>query len=515
MMTWRRWTLMSVGICLLVIGLTGRAGAVYIDSERTFRIIAKVQTRVTFRLQDSSGFTEPADIGFGDLVQWRNLALIELDHDLRDLTDQLDILYPLKALDIRAKYHIVGRFMYDGVYDVGPQSFQDVKDNDKENITNFSHQYDLWECYLDLSRHNAFLRIGKQNLAWGETDVFRLLDGINPLDNTFGGPFEDVDDRRIPLWMLRGSYNFGNVGPIGSLTLEGFWVPGNWDARVAPIAPAGTPYAAPKPASPLPSVLVTPSKVMSSSRWGVRLLGVLGGNYSFNIAHYKTYMDILSLRLAVGDSPLDAWMELSYPAVQITGASMNFWESHTDVIVRAEVAWFWDEPVFIPQENLPIEPLPFPIPGVPGLPQNGTIPKKDKLKWMIGLDKQMWIRSLNKTSTFLMSFQWFATWVNDFDERMRQPLALYPEATNFSAEKEFSSNFTFLTNTMYLKGALNPQLVLAYDIRGAWMFVPSIKYIREPFRFLVQYSGIVGNMTGFGAFRDRDQIAFIVTYQLN
>jgi len=134
---------------------------------------------------------------------------------------------------------------------------------------------------------------------------------------------------------------------------------------------------------------------------------------------------------------------------------------------------------------------------------------------MIGLDKQMWIRSLNKTSTFLMSFQWFATWVNDFDERMRQMFALYPESTNFSAAKEFTSNFTFLTNTNYLKGALNPQLVLAYDIRGAWMFVPSIKYILEPFRFLVQYSGIVGNMTGFGGFRDRRQIAFIVTYQLN
>jgi hypothetical protein len=514
-MALRRWVLLCVGVCLLVIGIAGRAGAVYIDSERTFRVIAKVQTRVTFRLQDASGFTAPADVGIGDLVQWRNLALIELDHDLRDLTDQLDIFYPLKALDIRAKYHIVGRFMYDAVYDVGPQSFQDLKEYDKENITNFSQQYDLWECYLDLSRNDAFLRIGKQNLAWGETDVFRLLDGINPLDNTFGGPFEDLDDRRIPLWMLRGSYNFGNVGPIGSLTLEGFWVPGNWDARVAPIAPAGTPYAPPQPPSPLPKVLVPPSKVMSSSRWGVRLLGVLGGNYSFNIAHYKTYMDVLSLRLAVGDSPLDAWSELSYPAVQITGASMNFWESHTDVIVRSEVAWFWDEPVFIPEVNLPMAPLPFPVPGIPGLPQNGTVPKKDQLKWMIGLDKNVWLRSLNKTSTFMMSFQWFATWVSDFDERQCQPLALYPESTHFSAAKEFSSNFTFLTNTMYLKGALNPQMVLAYDIRGAWMFVPSIKYILEPFRFLVQYSGIVGNMSGFGAFRDRDQIAFIVTYQLN
>jgi len=515
MMAWRRGFLTSLGVCLLVSGLAGRVGAVYIDSERTLRVIAKAQSRVTFRLQDSDGFTQPADIGIGDLVQWRNLALIEIDHDLGNLTDQLDILYPLKALKIRSKYHVVGRFLYDAVYDVGPQAFRDVKENDKENITDFSHQYDLWECYLDLSRSDLFVRIGKQNLAWGETDVFRLLDGINPLDNTFGGPFEDLDDRRIPLWMLRGSYNFGKVGPIRSFSVEGFWVPGNWDARVAPIAPAGTPYAAPQPPSPLPRVLITPSKQMSSSRWGVRLMGILGGNYNFSLAHYKTYLDILSLRLAVGDSPLDAWSELSYPDVQITGASLNFWESHTDVIVRSEVAWFWDEPVFIPEVNLPIEPLPFPIPGIPGLPVNGTIPKKNHLKWMLGADKNLWLRTLNKTSTFMVSFQWFASWVEDFDERMRQPLALYPEATNFSAAKELSSTFTLLTNTMYLKGALTPQLVLAYDIRGVWMFVPSVKYIREPFRFLIQYSGIVGTLSGFGAFRDRDQIAFIITYQLN
>ncbi len=75
--------------------------------------------------------------------------------------------------------------------------------------------------------------------------MFRLLDSINPLDNTFGGPFEDLDDRRIPLWMLRGSYNLGNVGPVKSLGLEAFWVPGMWDASISPWAPKGTPYSAP------------------------------------------------------------------------------------------------------------------------------------------------------------------------------------------------------------------------------------------------------------------------------
>jgi len=32
---------------------------------------------------------------------------------------------------------------------------------------------------------------------------------------------------------------------------------------------------------------------------------------------------------------------------------------------------------------------------------------------------------------------------------------------------------------------------------------------------MIQYSGIIGNMAGFGAFRDRDQNTFISSYLLN
>jgi hypothetical protein len=114
-----------------------------------------------------------------------------------------------------------------------------------------------------------------------------------------------------------------------------------------------------------------------------------------------------------------------------------------------------------------------------------------------------------------MSLQYFGTWVQDYDDRMRVPLALYPEATNFTAAKELEGIFTFLMNTDYYGGDIVPQMVVAYDARGVLMFQPSVNYIFGPFRFMIQYSGIVGNMAGFGAFRDRDQITFIFSYLLN
>jgi hypothetical protein len=365
----------------------------------------------------------------------------------------------------------------------------------------------------------VFFRLGKQNLAWGETDVFRLLDGINPLDNTFGGPFEDLDDRRIPLWMLRGSYSFSTVGPLDSLTVEGFWVPGNLDARVSPLAPYGTPYSPPLPLLPPPALqrFVYPEKSMSNSRWGVRVMAMLWG-MNLSVAHYKTFMDAPSARFLVLPDPPPLgtiFQEISFDDIQVTGGSLNFWESMTDTVIRGELAWFWNEAVFIPDINIPIQPLPFTIPGLPGIPQTGEIPEKDFLRWMIGMDKNVWIRPLNKTNTFLISMQYFGQWVSDYDGRMKNAVPIYPNDTEFPAVREVEGTFTFLANTFYMNGKVTPQMVVAYDVRGAWLIQPSVNLLREPFRFMIQYSGIVGNFTGFGFFRDRDQITFILSYLLN
>jgi hypothetical protein len=407
--------------------------------------------------------------------------------------------------------------MYEAVYNVGPQELKNVRENDKENIDSFKQAYDLWECYADISKGPAFMRIGRQNLSWGETDVFRLMDLINPLDNTFGFVFEDLDDRRIPLWMLRGTVGLGNLGPVNSLSLEGFWVPGNWDVRVGPIAPSGTPYAAPLPPAPVPILVETPDKEMSNSRWGARLMGVVG-TANFSIGHYKSFLDLPGTILNVEDTGTlipNAYLELFWDDVQVTGFSMNWWESMTDTVIRSEVAMFWDEAVFIPEINTPLVPLPIPIPGIPGLPAQGDKTEKDILRFMVGLDKNVWLRPLNETQTFLVSLQYFGQYILDYDDRIKQAVPLYPNDTDYAGLREVESVFTMLVNTSYVSGRLIPQMVVAYDVRGAWLLQPSVNFIREPFRFMLQYSAIEGAFTNFGAFRDRDQLSFIVSYLLN
>jgi hypothetical protein len=546
---------------IILFGLAGSAEAFFVDGKNTLSFTAKGQTRASFRLQDASGFTQP-DVEMGDLVQWRNLALLELDHDLVELTKSLGALYPLKKFNVRTKYHIVGRFMYEAVYNVGSDEFKAVRDNDKENIDEFKQSYDLWEAYADFSRGPGFLRIGRQNLAWGETDIFRLLDQINPLDNTFGGPFEDLDDRRIPLWMVRGNWNFGTVGPVSSFTVEGFVVPGPWDVRVGPWAPWGTPYEVPLDKKSVYDIIYVnpPDKDWANSRWGARIQGMLGASMNVSVAYFETFQDnptshVILTEPVVGPLLDTSLLQLSldYPKFQVLGGSMNFWESVTDTVFRGEVAYFFrapvnisgisDKPFFAPQAPLPAPILDFlavatgtdirsaGLFGLPVSPESGPIPVKDALNWMIGFDKQIWIRSLNKTNMFFTSFQYFGKWWVDHDDKMYTavPLAdIYypgltnsitgepiPDVTHYPMIKEFQTIFTFMINTTYMQGTLNPQFAFAYDVVGAWLFLPQINYIKEPFRFGLQYAGIVGQFDSFGLFRDRDQITFMLSYMLN
>ena len=168
--------------------------------------------------------------------------------------------------------------------------------------------------------------------------------------------------------------------------------------------------------------------------------------------------------------------------------------------------------------------------GIPLNPQTGPIPVKDSLNWMIGFDKQLWMRALNKKSMFLLSCQYFGKWYVDWDTGMYTAVPLgdqfLPISNSITGErirdtsrypdvKELSSIFTMLINTNYMNGALNPQLAIAYDTVGAWLFLPSIMYIKEPFRVSLQYGGIIGQFDSFGLFRDRDQISMNFTYMLN
>src|SRR5262249_54482620 len=135
---------------------------------------------------------------------------------------------PFKLRDV--KYSLSYRGEYEGVYDYGPAEYRTAYQyrnqqyilpfNNKvldplssrqtlRNTASFRER--LFLAWVEANVGNLYFRFGRQILAWGESDVFRVLDNINPVDNSFGGFLIPLDERRVPLDMLRASYHIPEV----------------------------------------------------------------------------------------------------------------------------------------------------------------------------------------------------------------------------------------------------------------------------------------------------------------
>jgi len=100
---------------------------------------------------------------------------------------------------------------------------------------------ELKEAYLDLEAFDSrlWLRLGKQQIVWGKTELFRTTDQFNPQDLALAS-LPGLEESRIPLWSLRGSWSFYDIGPLEDVRLE---VATNYDEFMpADLGRGGEPY---------------------------------------------------------------------------------------------------------------------------------------------------------------------------------------------------------------------------------------------------------------------------------
>jgi hypothetical protein len=84
-----------------------------------------------------------------------------------------------------------------------------------------SQTYELKEAYIDadLLEGKLFLRLGRQAIVWGKTELFATTDLFNPVDLALGS-LVSLEESRIPLWAMRAIYSFYEVGPFEDVRLE-------------------------------------------------------------------------------------------------------------------------------------------------------------------------------------------------------------------------------------------------------------------------------------------------------
>jgi hypothetical protein len=80
---------------------------------------------------------------------------------------------------------------------------------------------ELKEAYFDIEMFDSrlWLRLGKQTVVWGKTELFRNQDQWNPQDLALAS-LPSLEESRIALWMGRAVWHFWDVGPLEDVRAE-------------------------------------------------------------------------------------------------------------------------------------------------------------------------------------------------------------------------------------------------------------------------------------------------------
>ena len=477
---------------LLLALASRRTDAFFLDDAHDFELRARAYTEAALATEHSEPQTTPGRAPL-QLISHRTFVSPELEGKLAPyLPGGLD--------DVSFRLALWG--FYDGIYDYGTGQYDRARQALKARFTEgrtdtapvtrtdelrdtrkiYTYQPDpvlghdndpgevadlpfrINEAYVNVARGRLFLRLGRQAISWGESDTIALLDQSNPFNLTLGlpGVFQDIDEARIPLWTVRGTWSlFHDWGRLSSGFVDAYLVPGSIDATVSQMPiPTASPYSPPEsdpqqfvdtftafiPAAVRNGLIKAalgglqfvqydhlPARTMGNSRYGARVGAIVDRDYTTSLWFYRTIaqtpvprflpLDLSRAPLvagARGHGPSQIITETVHGLTTVFGGSVSFYSAPVNGIIRGEVEYFLDEPAFIPSANIPFERLPrspalrrfLALAGVrlaPG-PIAGEVPHADFLRWELGYDRFFFLRRLNPTNSFTFVTALVGSW---------------------------------------------------------------------------------------------------------
>lgn len=244
--------------------------------------------------------------------------------DTREMTKSRNIL-KLKLrgeLTDKVSYRIGGRSYYDAVFDM-TGNYPDNVEDDQETET------ELRETYLDISRGNMDLRLGKQTIVWGEAVGLFFADVVNAKDlREFVLP--DFNYIRKPQWS-------GLLEYTGDLShLEFIWIP-KLEFNDYGVSGSEFPVALAVPEGVSPSVAsaVEPASNFKNSEYGTRLSYFMSG-WDLSLFYLYTW-DKEGANFRVINSATSYTFTPTYKRLRISG--MTVAKEIKDIIFKAEVIY--------------------------------------------------------------------------------------------------------------------------------------------------------------------------------
>ena len=440
----------------------------------------------------ASAIPLPPGNAFGfDTTQNPNDGMVVLGEHLHGQDNGVAFGVPVRPCDKDDRGCINGYLDKDS-NDLRFQEFNDRADFIRELYADFDINFD--------NGNILSTRLGKQQVIWGRTDLFRVLDVINPVDYSRNNIYDELEDIRIPMWILRTDYRMGPTEVFDGLAFDdlNFQVVWNFDKfRPHDIGQCGQPnvmldagcffrgmnnlwengstvanFAGATPDGGLATDFGPgqigirkahmPSWSLSNTQLGLKLEGIYGDlGFSLNALTYRSQLP--SLRGGIpatngftGETavwPSLIAFDIHFPRVNLVGGSLDYYSQGIDTVFRVETAYTSGE-------------------EFANTLRKELYSESDVLRYVIGADKNIFIPALNESQAFLFSGQIFGQHILDHEREQRT----YGEAGIPDYEHNWTA--TLLMQGFYMNGRLTPKIITAHDFRAqATAIAPSVDWL--------------------------------------
>ena len=432
----------------------------------------------------------------GDILKCENIVQIEPHYSLTD--------------DI--EFHGVFRLFHDSVFAVEDGGWtEDFRfKSEIRSCENYTISEPVRELYADIRKGSFFIRLGKQQIAWGEAVGMKMLDVLNPQDYRELNQL-DFEDSRIPMWSANIRYSPRVMGSYLQLVL----IP---DVRPAYVPPAGHPFA-PQPNELFMSFIdggmlhlkESPgiSRKIKNTEIGLKWYQNLS-NIEYGVNYFYHFSD--NAGLYPGDPVLNSDSSMNY--------IMKYHRYHTlggsftkvfgsifgmeGVVLRGEVAVHLNDRVVSAYTTLFDDPAnPFGI----------EMDKVDTFNYLIALDKFFF-------TDYYLSFQFFQFITLDHKDSyldfstIRDVDYTSMEIVASSLDK-VNNVFTLFVSTDYFQERVLPDILWVYSDDGAhWLRGRCHLKYSDHWGLSVGgnfYFG--GNDTGLGQYHDVDNLFMEVKFE--
>ncbi|MCX7175369.1 MAG: DUF1302 domain-containing protein [Proteobacteria bacterium] len=399
----------------------------------------------------------------------------------------------------------------------GDKKQSELESPEFNDRADFIREFYLKKTYNLGDGSDFFVKVGKQQVVWGRTDLFRVLDVINPVDYSRNNIYDELQDIRIPMWIVQGEWRMGGSDMLQERNLQVVW---NFDKfRANNLGQGGTPnaildagsffrgmknlwdngstvanfagFSAPGTPAPVNGVWFAtnfgpnqiglrdvhlPEWSLDNTQLGMKFEGVTKGglNFSLNALTYRSQLPSLH---SINGAAINAFtgapgntspfsgpaqgipvgsliaFDMEFPRVNLVGGSMDIQSETLGAAFRLEGALTHGEE--------------FANTARPGLYSKNKVWRS-----VIGVDRPTFIPWINPNRTTLFSAQLFYQHIFDHEEHV-MPGGLI-------GMPDWEDNFigTLLIKSWLMGDRVSPQIIMARDFKArAWVASPQVEWL--------------------------------------